>query len=138
MELVAVNKFERERRTTTVILLVTLLILSVNYYVTYGLNRLYSPLIFNFIKLSVYVPFGYVLSSCNRQSFLSVAILSVLVFFTEHVLLRVFHFALVQRLYVLENALSTLLFSFALFVPVIVFLAYIGSVAKRKIARNDK
>lgn len=130
------NKFEWDQYKT--VILVTLLILSMNYYVTYGVNLEYSSLFYNFIKLSVYVPFGYVLSSYDRQKFFTIAILSVLVFFTEHVLLRVLHFALAKRLYALEDAFSILLFSFLLFVPVIVFLAYIGRVARRKMDRKIK
>ncbi len=114
---------------------VTLIILLINYYVTYGTSLKYSPYLYNFIKLSAYVVLGYITWNGRTKNFLPVALLGVIVFFTEHVLFRIFHLALAKRLYALDDMSPILLGSFLLFIPVVVLLLYIGKVTRQRVEK---
>ena len=116
---------------------VTLIILLINYYVTYGTSLKYSSFFYNFIKLSVYAVLGYITQGGQIKNFLPIVVLGVIVFFTEHVLFRIFHLALAKRLYALDDVSPILFGSFLLFIPVVVLLLYIGRVIRQKV-ESDK
>lgn len=126
--------------------LLTIAVLLVNYYVTYGLNIGYSYVFFdfikvsifyNFIKLSVYIVIGYIFWDERGKSFLLIIVLSVFVFFIEHVLFHVFHLVLSHNSNVVGDVFPTLIGSFLFFIPFIVLLLYLGRALKRVLTKKE-
>lgn len=117
---------------------VVLTALFVNYYVAYGSDIDYNSFLYNFVKFFVYLVIGYFCRDVQGKNTFTVYILAFSAFFTEHVLFRIAHLALMERLSALGEVFPILFGSFLLFVPVILLLVYIGGAARRIAIKRDK
>lgn len=116
---------------------VVLIALFINYYLAYGLNINFGSFLYNFVKFFVYLVIGYSCLDVQRKNTLIVYVLGLSAFFTEHILFRIAHLALMERLSALGEVFPILFGSFLLFVPVILLLVYIGGAARRRKERKQ-
>ena len=112
---------------------IAVFVLLINYYLAYGASVNYPSLLYNFIKLSIYFVAGYIFGQHNIRNFLALALLSISIFFIEHVLFRVLHLVLVSREYAINDAMEMLIGSFLFFIPFIILLLYLVKITRKHV-----
>lgn len=123
--------------TIVSICVVTLLILTLNHVLAFvpliqGYTGLIRNVMYNAVYLLIYVILGWTLTRYTSIGKVQVMILSVSIFFFEHVILKAVHLVILEKLEELFSGLETLLLSFLFFTPVIVLLTFLGSWIAKK------